>query len=113
MAFRTSLALAACVVLCAGVWWVRASAAVVIPGSGAAEKAAKDVPEQVAELQKKLANLESRIAALEKRPAYVTVPGQAFHRMPTVPKNWGEKEFNGIKYYIVPLDTKTITPANR
>jgi hypothetical protein len=63
---------------------------------------------QVKQLQDTVKKLEMRIAALEKRPVYVTVPEVHSVRPsgPAVPKEWREQEFNGMKYYIVPLERK-------
>jgi hypothetical protein len=100
MSCRSLLAVAVCVAVCAGLLVTR--------GSAAFEQAPKDATAQLKELQDKVAKLESRIADLEKRPSYVTVPttSPSLHSVPSVPRNWQEREFNGMKFYIVPVDTK-------
>ena len=76
--------------------------------SGADEKGPKDVTAQLKQLQDNVTKLEARIAALEKRPLYLTVPERTPSLLPerVVPKGWQQREFNGMKYYIVPVDTQ-------
>jgi hypothetical protein len=65
-----------------------------------------NVLSELKQLRNRVAELEERIGKLEKQRSYVAVP----QPMPVppqrraVPENWQEREFNGLKYYIVPLD---------
>ena len=86
-----------------------------IRGVAADDKQPDDVMAQLKQLQIKIAKLESRIFELEKKPTFITVPssspaaiyGNPPYRSPQpIPKEWQEEEFNGMKYYIIPLGTK-------
>ena len=72
-----------------------------------------DDPEDVAALSKKLRQLEEEVAALRQRlaelgqqpslqlpPAYSQVPAIGGAQ---VPPDWHQREFNGQRYYVVPL----------
>ena len=58
---------------------------------------------QIEQLQNRIDKLEARVAQLEKRPslAAVLAPSQTPGE---VPKDWVPRTFNGLQYYIVPLD---------
>jgi hypothetical protein len=92
--------------------WVAATCsvalvAIVLLGqrSDANDNAANRGAPQLQQLQDRLAKLEARVAELEKRPAYVTVPKvPGPPSLQAVPKHWQPREFNGMPYYIVPLD---------
>jgi hypothetical protein len=72
------------------------------------DKNPEDAVAQLKQLQDKVVKLEARIATLEKRPAYLTSPETHRRSTPdqTIPKDWHEQKFNGMKYYIVPVETK-------
>ena len=74
--------------------------------SGADEKGPRDVTVQLKQLQDNVTKLEARIAALEKRTLYLTLPerNSSFPSQRSLPRGSQEQEFNGMKYYIVPVD---------
>ncbi|MEN6407745.1 MAG: hypothetical protein ABFC77_14915 [Thermoguttaceae bacterium] len=82
--------------------------AAVVSQTVAAEREPSGAVSQWEQLQDRVAKLESRVAALEKRPAYVTVPTNHYNAIPKqkVPSTWSEQEFNGSKYYMVPLESQ-------
>jgi hypothetical protein len=75
---------------------------------GAEEKQPNDVMAQFEQLRDRVAKLEARIKQLEKKPTYITVPDSRLPlpAMRTIPDGWQEREFNGMKYYLVPLNSK-------
>ena len=84
--------------------------ALVLP-STADETSAQNPKSEIKQLQDKIARLEARVAALEKKPVYaglVARPDAALSlpEKSPLPKGWTQQEFNGMKYYIVPLRTK-------
>jgi hypothetical protein len=82
--------------------------AAMIQRSGADDKAPGDVMTQLKQLQEKVAKLEARVVDLERKPSYITLPetSRGLRSLPNVPKGWQQREFNGMKYYIVPLETQ-------
>lgn len=75
-----------------------------------AEKPAPQADDQVRQLLQRVEKLEARVADLEQRvPRIVTAQGLPQLRvapegkLETVPKGWIPREFNGIRYYDVPL----------
>jgi hypothetical protein len=70
--------------------------------------------EQVQELLKRVERLEARVAELERHQPRVIVPPQGTPELRVVPeapldlqrvpKNWIPREFNGQRYYDIPLD---------
>lgn len=57
----------------------------------------------IQQLTERIENLEKRIEQLERRQPSVVVPYRPTAQ--TVPKGWQRREFNGIDYYIVPLES--------
>lgn len=64
-----------------------------------------DLAKQVEELKKQVAALEQKVASLESRlqKLTLTIP-QAFPELKQLPKGWEKREFNGMSYYIIPID---------
>jgi len=67
----------------------------------------EDVSKQMEELQKQVTKLEKRIETLEKQLQWfakrnVEIP-ETFPKLQKMPEGWKEYEYNGIKYYIIPL----------
>jgi len=65
-----------------------------------------DPAKQVESLKKQVAALEERVEKLEaalKKPT-VSIP-QGFPELKQLPHGWLRREFNGIPYYIIPIDT--------
>lgn len=69
---------------------------------------------KVTQLLERIAKLEKRVADLEKRSVKNTVPVTLTPHVPKmIPqsvnplphKDWKRKQFNGLDYYIVPLNT--------
>jgi len=78
----------------------------------AQEETPQQPADQIAKLLVRVAALEKRVAELEKRQPMVVVPQPTVPRAQTpslpkrpLPDGWQQREFNGIPYYIVPLDT--------
>lgn len=70
-----------------------------------------DLSKQVEELQKQVRKLEMRIDSLEKQleilsKRSVEIP-ETFPKLHKVPEGWKEHEFNGIKYYIIPVKSES------
>ena len=79
-----------------------------VAGVAHEEGGPKPVPD-VQLLLKRLEALEARVAELEQRRATVVL-SEAQVPEPVgreLPKGWRKKEFNGIPYYIVPLQSST------
>jgi outer membrane murein-binding lipoprotein Lpp len=76
----------------------------------------EDLAKQVQDLKKQVAALEEKVASLESRLQQftVTIP-QTFPALKQLPKGWMKYEFNGMNYYIIPLDLdlKKAKPAIR
>lgn len=71
----------------------------------------EDVTNQMEELQKQVTKLEKRIEILEKQLKWlskrsVEIP-ETFPKLQKIPKGWREHEFNGVKYYIIPVKSDT------
>jgi hypothetical protein len=68
-------------------------------------------PSEIETLKKQLKALEQRVEILEARlgqgPSRRPVPmPPARFRDPHVPKDWLPREFNGRRYYIIPIDNE-------
>jgi len=71
---------------------------------------------QIEELKKQVNALEQRVATLESRLEKLTLAiPQTFPNLKQLPKGWEKREFNGMKYYIVPIepDPKKVKPVIR
>jgi outer membrane murein-binding lipoprotein Lpp len=65
----------------------------------------EDLAKQVQDLKKQVAALEEKVASLESRLQKITVAiPQTFPELKQLPKGWEKREFNGMSYYIIPLD---------
>jgi outer membrane murein-binding lipoprotein Lpp len=76
----------------------------------------EDLAKQVQDLKKQVAGLEEKVASLESRLQKITVAiPQTFPELKQLPKGWEKREFNGMSYYIIPLDQdlKRAKPAIR
>ena len=78
---------------------------------GAKDKSSKSIQDELKSLRSEIASLEKRVKELETQLQQVskgiknysvTIP-QTFPRMHQVPKGWQKREFDGIHYYIIPL----------
>jgi len=91
------------------------SLAILIPSSlfalGAKDKSSKSIQVELKSIRTEIASLEKRVKELENQLQQVskgiknysvTIP-QTFPRMNQVPEGWLKREFNGIPYYIIPL----------
>ncbi len=74
----------------------------------------EDLSTQVEELKKEVEMLKKRIKILEQElqsldHRSVAIP-KTFLKLHQIPEGWEEYEFNGLKYYIIPLqdDSKKI-----
>jgi len=71
------------------------------PGHGAS-----DLKAVVADLTKKITALEKRIEKLEAGQQTIVISPTMAPEVKVLPKGWQRREFNGMPYYIVPLDKK-------
>jgi len=86
---------------------------------GAAPAESEDLSGQIKALKNELSSLQERVQALEKRLEKAEViiphiwPGQDDDKYVTplmlcprtpLPKGWQKRQFNGITYYLVPVD---------
>ena len=67
----------------------------------------EDVSKQMEQLQKQVTKLEKRIETLEKQLKWlskrsVEIP-ETFPKFQRMPKGWKQYEYNGIKFYIIPV----------
>lgn len=60
---------------------------------------------RVAILEKKVDSLEKRLSEKEQSLKLVIPP--KFPEMQPLPEGWQQREFNGLPYYLVPLDKNT------
>jgi seryl-tRNA synthetase len=79
--------------------------AIAMSWGGAFPTGQEDLAKQVQDLKKQVAALEEKVADLEKRlqKLTLTIP-QAFPELKQLPKGWEKREFNGMSYYIIPID---------
>ena len=64
-----------------------------------------DLAKQVVELSNKVTALEARVATLEENLRKITVRiPQQFPELKELPKGWEKRYFNGIPYYIIPIE---------
>lgn len=64
------------------------------------KKQIKELKTQVKMLKKRVKILENQLQSLSKKG--VVIP-KAFPKLQEIPKDWKEFEYNGMKYYIIPL----------
>ena len=79
------------------------------------EQAAPAQSDEVRDLRKRVEKLEARVAELEQRVPRVVVPAQGAPELRVLPearldgrplpKGWTPREFNGQRYYDIPLET--------
>ncbi|MFB0524090.1 MAG: hypothetical protein ACETVZ_01010 [Phycisphaerae bacterium] len=92
---------------------------------GAAPVDPKDISAEISALRKEVLSLQERVKALEKRldSAAIFVPGSqpwrggfrlldALRQYTPVPKGWQKRQFNGITYYVIPIDHNFVCPSN-
>jgi hypothetical protein len=67
--------------------------------------------DSIAELKAKIDSLEQRVERLEKKSPTSTTRRSTIRRRPqspsreqSPPRGWRRKEFNGLRYYVIPLD---------
>ena len=61
----------------------------------------KSLKSQVASLEKRVKSLETQLADRTLKYLQPTIP-----QMPQTPKKWRKRQFNGIPYYVIPLQQK-------
>ena len=74
----------------------------------------------MARLRARVASLEQRVEKLEKelragrpRPSRSVQRPQGIPRGPRLPEGWRKREFNGLPYYLVPLERGSTRPSPR
>lgn len=76
----------------------------------------EDPGKQIEELKKQVITLEQRVATLESRLEKLTLAiPQTFPDLKQLPKGWEKREFNGMNYYVIPIeqDLKKAKPVIR
>ena len=64
----------------------------------------EDQTKQIEELKKQVVALEQRIAILESKLQKLTlVIPKTFPDLQQLPKGWQKREFNGMEYFIIPI----------
>ena len=68
-----------------------------------------DLKKQIRELKNQVEMLKKRIKTLEKQLQSlahwsIAIP-KTFTRLQKIPEGWKEYEYNGMKYYIIPIQT--------
>lgn len=74
-------------------------------------KQANDEQDELTQLKQRIESLERRVAELEKQRMKIQTQPKIImpERLPPlqdVPGSWEKREFNGISYYIIPIDQK-------
>jgi hypothetical protein len=76
--------------------------------------------DSIAQLKARISSLEQRVEGLEKKLQTSATKRSSVTRRPSsssrdqsLPRGWRRKEFNGVPYYLVPLDQKQIRPHQR
>ena len=67
-------------------------------------KQIKELKIQVEMLKKRIKVLEKQLQSLTRRG--VVIP-ETFPKLDKIPEGWREYEFNGMKYYLVPVQAET------
>jgi septal ring factor EnvC (AmiA/AmiB activator) len=70
----------------------------------ALKKQIKELKNQVEMLKKRIITLEKQLQAIAHRS--VAIP-KSFPKLQKIPEGWKEYEFNGMKYYIIPIQTES------
>jgi hypothetical protein len=72
--------------------------------------------DSIEQLKARISSLEQRVEGLEKKlrsSGSVTRRPSSPSRDQSLPKGWRRKEFNGVPYYLVPLEQKQTRPSRR
>jgi hypothetical protein len=78
-----------------------------------APRGQEDLAAKVERLEDQVARLEAQVQDLRgRRDINVTPPVPAPAPSP-LPKGWQGREFNGLRYYIVPCDQTVVVPATQ
>lgn len=82
---------------------------VTMSGIGANPTRQEDPGKQIEELKKQVITLEQRVATLESRLEKLTLAiPQTFPDLKQLPKGWEKRKFNGMNYYIIPIEQDSI-----
>ena len=84
-------------VLVASLTWIQAETD---KNEDSLKKQIKELQNQVEMLKKRIKILEKQLQSLAKKG--VVIP-KTFPKLQEIPKDWKEFEYNGMKYYIIPL----------
>jgi len=95
---------------------------VVAFSAGAGPADFEDGSAEIDELKKEVCSLRERVEALEKATIIVSRPQprtdeftirvpEALRRRRHLPKGWQERQFNGITYYVIPLNQNASHPS--
>lgn len=74
---------------------------------GATTDSSKNVENELKSLKSQVKSLEKRVKILETKLLVERTPKELPliipHQIPQTPKGWLKREFNGIPYYVIPL----------
>lgn len=84
-------------VLVASLSWIQAETD---ENEDALKKQVKELKIQVEMLKKRVNFLEKQLQSLDHKG--IAIP-ETFPKLQKIPKDWKEFEYNGMKYYIIPL----------
>ncbi len=72
---------------------------------GAKAQSSKSIESELKSLRSQVESLENRVKSLEIQMADRTLKDLPLitPQMPHVPKGWRKRQFNGIPYYVIPL----------
>ena len=100
MISRKVMALSLCILVACAVW---------IHGdthkNEDVEKQMEELQEQITKLEKRIEILEKQLKRLSKRSVEIPETFPKFQRMP---KGWKQYEYNGIKFYIIPVKSDAL-----
>jgi hypothetical protein len=70
------------------------------------EEQVKELKEMVAGLKEQMKDLEEELDKIKSIPYYGIIDPSRFPKMKKIPKGWRKREFNGMTFYLVPLEDK-------
>ena len=68
---------------------------------------------KIERLEDQVARLEAQVQALRGRQNVIVTPPVQPAPGPRLPEGWQQREYRGMKYYIVPCDPATGAPATQ
>jgi hypothetical protein len=75
-----------------------------LPEEKTLEEQVKELTEMVSDLKEQIKDLEKELDKIKSIPYYGIIDPSRFPKMKKIPKNWRKREFNGMTFYLIPLD---------